>query len=63
MSDEITMGKLMAEYQRKNYDRINVWIPKGHKDIWKQCAKNSGVSLSTYIVEAVREKMERERGT
>lgn len=45
---------------RERYDQIAVLCPKGEREIVKTAAKAAGVSLSAYVMEAVREKMERE---
>lgn len=47
---------------RERYDQIAVLWPKGERDIVKAAAKAAGVSLSVYVMSAVRERMERERG-
>ena len=51
----ITMGKTMTRTQYKNnhikehYDRINLCIPKGHKDKIKAIADVKGISVNEYI--------------
>ena len=45
----------IRRYEEKNYDRINVRLPKGAKDkIWA-----TGQSVNAYIVDAVTDKMEK----
>lgn len=48
------------ENLKKKYDRIQLVVYKGDKDIIKTAADQAGESVSTYIVEAVRQRMERE---
>ena len=45
---------------KEKYDRIQVVVPKGDKDIIKSFADKAGESVSAYIVEAVRQRMERD---
>ena len=46
---------------KEKYDRIQLVVPKGKKDIIKIFADNSGESVSAYILEAVRQRMESEK--
>lgn len=48
------------KYQDKVYDRIGVVVPKGMRDQIKQFAAENNKSLNAFIVEAIKEKMERE---
>lgn len=45
---------------KDKYDRIQLVVPKGDKDIIKAAADQAGESVSAYIAAAVRERMERE---
>lgn len=45
---------------KERYDRVQLVLQKGEKDIIKAAADKSGCSLSAYIVEAIRQRMERE---
>ncbi len=45
---------------KDKYDRIQLVVPKGDKDVIKAAADQAGESVSAYIVAAVRERMERE---
>ncbi len=49
------------KYNAKAYDRINFVVPKGQKDIIKAAAEAAGQSTNAYIVQAVRERMERDK--
>ena len=54
--------KAQNKYIAKAYDRINLVLPKGRKDVIKAHAESRGQSVNGFIVEAITEKMERERG-
>ena len=45
-----------ARYQRENYDRVIILIPKGKKADIKERAEDLGISVSELIVRAL-EKM------
>lgn len=53
--------KAQNKYIAKAYDRINLVLPKGRKDEIKDHAAARGQSVNGFIVEAITEKMERER--
>lgn len=48
------------KYISEKYDRINLTMPKGGKDIIKEQAAAAGESVNEYINRAIRERMERE---
>ncbi|MBC8535800.1 hypothetical protein [Feifania hominis] len=48
------------QWQKENYDRVNLTMPKGKKAIIQAQADSEGKSLNGYINEAIDEKMERE---
>ena len=58
------MGKTTAavknRYNAKAYDRINLVVKKGKKDIIKEHATAQGESVNEYIGRAIDERMERE---
>ena len=47
-------------YIEKTYDRINLTVKKGKKDIIKAHAAKCGESVNEYIGRAIDERMERE---
>lgn len=49
------------KWMEKAYDRIGLLVPKGEKEIIKAFATAQNKSLNAFIVEAIKEKMERER--
>ena len=52
--------KAVNKYVRENYDRVNVNMPKGQKDVIKSHAESRGESLNAFINRAILETMERE---
>ena len=52
--------KAQNKYIAKAYDRINLVLPKGRKDVIKAHAESRGQSVNGFIVEAITEKMERD---
>lgn len=57
-------GKTSAEsinkYMAKNYDRINLTVPKGRKDIIKAHAEQHGESVNGFVNRAIAETLERD---
>lgn len=51
------------KYVKMNYDRVNVTLPKGKKDIIKAHAEKKGESVNAFINRAIDEVMERETET
>ena len=52
--------RAVNKYMTANYDRINVTVPKGKKDIIRAAAQAQGESVNGYITRAVDERLERE---
>ena len=48
------------KYVKTNYDRINVTMPKGRKDIIKAHAESKGESVNGFINRDIEEAMERD---
>lgn len=46
-----------ARYNKKNYDRINVIVPKGKRQIIKAFAASQGKSLNRFICDAIEFQM------
>ena len=44
-------------YNSKAYDRINVTVPKGRREVIKEYATAAGLSVNAYIVESVESRM------
>lgn len=55
------MGKTSAaaknKWMAKAYDRINLTVPKGKKDIIKEYAEEHGESVNAFINRAIDEAM------
>jgi len=49
-----------ARYNKKAYDRINLVVPKGHRQIIKDFAANQGKSLNRFIRDAIAYQMNQE---
>ena len=52
--------KANNRYNDKAYDRINIAIPKGKKDVVKAAAERVGLSLNGFVTMAIDEKMARD---
>ena len=37
------------DFNKQNYDRINLMVPKGKRDELKELAKEAGISVNEYI--------------
>ena len=57
--EEFNQIKYQNEFKKRNYDRFELVMPKGQKEVIKQRAKAVGQSLSEYINTAIAEKMEK----
>lgn len=51
----------VKKYQDKAYDAALIRFSKGQKELVKSAAGRQGKSLNAFVVEAVREKIEREK--
>ena len=58
-----TSAKSKNEWIAKAYDRINLTLPKGQKDIIKAHAESRGESVNGFISRAIENQMERDKGT
>ena len=47
-------------YNAKAYDRINIAVPKGQKDILKAHAESKGESINGFVNRAIDETMQRD---
>lgn len=52
--------RAVHKYVKANYDRLDLTVPKGQKEIIKAAAAAAGESVNAYINKAVDERMERE---
>lgn len=52
--------KAVAKYNAANYDRVELRLKKGQKDIIKAHAESRGESLNNFVNRAISEAMERD---
>jgi uncharacterized protein (DUF1778 family) len=52
--------KAVNKYMKANYDRINLTVPKGDKDLIKEHAEARGESVNGFINRAIQQTMERD---
>ena len=52
-----------ARYNKKTYDRINIIVKKGQRDIIKDFAASQGKSLNRFVLDAVEAEMNRIKET
>ena len=52
-----------ARYNKKTYDRIDVVVPKGKRQIIKDFAASQGKSLNRFICDAIDREMNQELET
>lgn len=60
MATSKAQQKAVNKYMAANYDRINLTVLKGRKDIIKAHAESKGESVNAFINRAIDETMERE---
>lgn len=67
MSEEAKVSKAQQravhKYVKANYDRLDVTIPKGQKEVIKAHADGQGESVNGFINRAIAETMERDNTT
>ena len=49
-----------ARYNKKAYDRIDVIVPKGKRQVIKDFAASQGKSLNRFICDAIDKEMNKE---
>lgn len=49
------------KYNKANYDQYLFNMPKGDKERYMEIARQHDMSLSAYIIQALEEKIEREK--
>lgn len=54
--------RAVAKYNAANYERVELRLEKGKKDIVKAHAEIRGESLNGFINRAIDESLERDRG-
>ena len=53
--------RAVAKYNAANYDRIEIKVPKGDKEIIAQAAAAAGQSVNAFINEAIKTRMEQHK--
>ena len=48
------------EFNKRNYDRIEIKVPKGRKAVINAAATAAGQSVNEFIAKAIDERMERD---
>ena len=54
--------KAVNKYMAANYDRVNLTLPKGQKEVVQAHASTRGESVNGFIGRAILETMERDGG-
>ena len=60
---EFNQRKYQQEYNKKNYDRMEILMKKGKKEEIKEAAKTAKQSVSEYVMRAVNDRMDRDAET
>lgn len=55
--------RAVRKYNAKAYDRIEVIVPKGQKEIIAAYAKSIGMTTNGFITTLIREEIEKNRTT
>lgn len=50
------------KYRQNKVDQLAILVPKGEKEQIKAAAEKAGQSISQFVLQAVRERMERDNG-
>ena len=53
--------KATAKYVKSNYDRLEVKVPKGQKEVIQAHAQDRGESVNGFISRAIQEQMGRDK--
>lgn len=61
MATSKAQQKAVNKYMAANYDRINLTVEKGRKDLIREHASARGESVNGFITRAINETMERDR--
>lgn len=60
MATSKAQQKAVNKYMAANYDRINLTVEKGRKDIIKKHAESKGESVNGFINRVINEALEKE---
>lgn len=53
--------KRTGEYNRENYEQLKMQVPKGTKAVIKAAAEKAGKSMTAFIMEAVDERLAKDK--
>lgn len=53
--------RAVNKYKKNNYDRIEITVPKGQRDVFKAHAESRGESVNGFINRAINHEMERDK--
>ena len=56
----LTSSVVKDRYNKETYDQVNFRVKKGFKADIKAYANSSGLSLNQWIIDAIKEKMQRQ---
>ncbi len=51
--------KYNNDFNKNNYDRLNIVVPKGQKQVIQDFAKSKGKSLNAFVYELVQKEIEK----
>lgn len=55
MSKDFNQFEYQNKYNSEKYDRLNIMVPKGRREILKIRAKSMGMSLNKYVISAIEQ--------
>jgi len=61
MDEKFNPIKYQNDYIRKTYDRVNLLLPKGQKEILKVRAQERGESLNQFVCTCIDEYLNKNR--
>ena len=47
--------KYIADFKKENYDQMAFLVPKGKRQVVRECAAKRGVTISQLVVQALEE--------
>ncbi len=55
--------RAVGKYEKENYDKVLLRLPKGNREKIKAHAQQKGMSLNAYIVDLIEKDMKTEEDT
>lgn len=55
--------RAVGKYEKENYDKVLLRLPKGNREKIKARAQQKGMSLNAYIVDLIEKDMKTEEDT